>query len=358
MQLRSDVKPAVAAATIFLSTGLSIASLFIMTPRYVAFGDGYPTAGALALSSPVVLLCACILVFYRPTFGYGLGGIAGFMALPWFILTESSMMGSTWNYLNVPGQNDLDKFFEDLKTVAILKILSVALLAMTVTCSVLRVLPPVLLRKSHASGGAWPAVIAGVGVGVVVPVAWLCHSATPWMLPGMFDRGFSADLRILHVEKRGLRIHETSVGITTRDAKFWVSQCDRRLFQFRFQHMFSGGAMPEATRQLAKNLLRSPKLQDIRTAPAKALRSWNAEGWYILTSNTRIQAFTSEYRSTPPAEVIELMAQILKLPRGGQSSFAMQDVCLGFCYDPPAGLGFDFWNERCLMLQDRSGRCR
>lgn len=354
MQLRSDVKPALAAATIFFSTGLSIASLSIMTPRYVPFGNGYPTAGAFAFTSPVVLLCACVLVFFRPTLGYVLGGIAGLMALPWLILTEPSIGGSTWNYLNIPGPDYLSQFDQDFRTVAILRILSVALLATTLTCSVLRVLPSVLLRKSHLSGRVWPAIV----VGVVVPITWLCHSAMPWMLPGIVDRGSSADLRILHVEKRGLRLHETSIGIGTRDARFSVSQYDRRLFQFRFQDAVRTGVMPEATRQRADDLLRSPKLRDLHTAPATALRSWNAEGWYIWTSHISIQAFTSEYGTTPPTEVIDLMAKITKLPGGEQSPFVVQDICLGFCYDPPAGLGFVFWNDRCGTLQDGTTRCR
>ena len=229
---------------------------------------------------------------------------------------------------------------------------------MTVTCSVLRVLPHVLLRKSPLSGRAWPAIIVGVVVGVVVPVAWLFHSAMPWMLPGIVDRGSSADLRILHIEKRGLRLHETSAATGTRDARFLVSQYDRRLFQFRFQGMDRSGVMPEATRQRADDLVRSPKLRDIHTAPATVLRSWNAEGWYIWTSHTPIQAFTSEYGTSPPAEVIDLMGEITKLPGLGQFSFARQDVCLGFCYDPPAGLmGSVFWNDRCGTLKDGTTRC-
>ncbi len=282
------------------------------------------------------------------------------MALPWFILTEPSIGGSTWTYLNVPGQYYLGELDEYVRTFVILKILSIALLAMTVTCSVLRVLSLVLLRKSHVSGRAWPAIIVGGVAGVVVPVAWLCHSAMPWMLPGIVDGGSSAELRILHVEKHGLRLHETSVAVGDRDPKFLVSQYDRRLFQFRFQGTDRSGVMPEAIRKRAQNLLRSPKLRDIHTAPAIPLRSWNAEGWYAWTSHTLIQAFTSEYGTTPPAEVIDLMEQITKLPGRTQSSFAIQDVCLGFCYDPVAGLcrGDLHWNNRCEMLEDGSIRCR
>jgi hypothetical protein len=177
------------------------------------------------------------------------------------------------------------------------------------------------------------------------------------MLPGIVDHGNSADLRILHVEKRGLRFHETRVGVSIRDARFGVRQYDRRLFQYGFQGLDRSGMMPETTRQRADDLVRSPTLRDLRTAPATALRSWNAEGWYITTSHSPIRAFTSEYGTIPPTEVRDLLEQIAKLPGGGGSPFAIQDVCLGFCYDPVAGLGFVYWNDRCMTFPGGITRC-
>jgi hypothetical protein len=176
----------------------------------------------------------------------------------------------------------------------------------------------------------------------------------PWMLPVIVDRGLP-DVRILHVEKRGLHFHETSVRIS-RDGRFWVRQYDRRLFQYRFQGLDRSGVMPETTRQRADALVRSSTLRNLRTAPAIALRSWNAEGWYISTLHSPLQAFTSEYGTTPPTGVRDLMEQIAKLPGEGQS-FAIEDVCLGFCYDPVAGLGFIFLNDRCTTLPGGTTRC-
>ena len=226
-----------------------------------------------------------------------------------------------------------------------------ALLATAVTCSILRLLPSVL-RKSRLSSHAWPAFV----VGIVVPFAWLCHSAMPWMLPGIVDRGTSSEMRILHVEKRGWRFHETSVGIDIRDGRFGVRQYDRRLFEYRFQGLDRSGVMPETTRRRADDLVRSSTLRNLRTAPAVALRSWNAEGWYITTWHSPLQAFTSEYGTAPPTGVKDLLEQIAKLPGGGQS-FAIEDVCVGFCYDPVAGLGFVYSNERCMMLPGGTTRC-
>jgi hypothetical protein len=126
------------------------------------------------------------------------------IALPWFVLTESSGMVSTWSCLNGP-----DEFAPGFqRPLAILKILSVALIAAALTCSILRLLPQIILRKSLLSTRTWPATV----VGVVVPVVWLSHSAMPWMIPEIVDVGREPDLRILHVVKRGLQFHETSIS--------------------------------------------------------------------------------------------------------------------------------------------------
>lgn len=179
-QPRRDLKPVLAAAAIFLSAGLSIASMFLMTsPDMPLFG--HPEARVLTLTSSLVLLCACVLVSFRPNIGYGLGGIAALLGLPWFVLTESGMM-SIWSVLNGP-----DPFSERFVPFARLKILSVALLAMALTFSILRLLPPALVRRAHLSGRTWPAV----AVGVVVAVVWMCRSAMPWMLPEIVDFGGS-----------------------------------------------------------------------------------------------------------------------------------------------------------------------
>jgi DNA-directed RNA polymerase specialized sigma24 family protein len=69
-----------------------------------------------------------------------------------------------------------------------------------------------------------------------------------------------------------------------------------------------------------------------------ALRSWNAEGWYVVLQDSRLLAFTSEYRTTPPKEITDLFEEMEKLPASQEEAFVLRDVCLGFCYDPVAGL--------------------
>jgi hypothetical protein len=45
-------------------------------------------------------------------------------------------------------------------------------------------------------------------------------------------------------------------------------------------------------------------------------------------------AFTSDYGTAPPDEITALFDDIKKLPPSEARVLAIQDVCLGFCYDP------------------------
>jgi hypothetical protein len=341
----NGVRPVLAAAAVFLCTGLSIASL-LLKMRLDQITSGYWPA-VTAITSPIIFLCACILVFVKPTLGYVLGGIAGVVALPWFVLTESSNLPSVWTGLNGP-----DEYAENAGPYATLKILSVALIAAAVTCSFLRLLPSgLLLRNSSLSRRTWPAI----AVAVLVPAVWLHHSGMPWMLPTIVD-AISPELRILHVEKRGLQFHETSV-ISFRDGRFRVSHNDRRLLQYRFQSRSTAGVMPPMIQERANVFAHSTTLRNLRTAPPIALRSWNAEGWYVAVMGSSLRAFTTEYGTNPPREIIDMLEQIEKLP-GTQRSLVVQDVCLGFCYDPIAGLGFWYFNDRCQTPPNWTTQCR
>src|ERR1700733_6411882 len=340
-QQSNEVRPVLTAASIFLCTGLRIAFLFLR----MSLGEFliWSWAAAMAMTSSLIFLCACVLVFFKRTLGYALGWIAGVVALPWFILTESSSRRlSVWMYLNGP-----DDFAGiNLLPYAVEKILSVAFIAAAVTCCFLRLLPPeLLLRNSPLSRRTWPAI----AVAVLVLALWLHHSAMPWMLPEIVDE-VPPELRILHVEKRGLQFHET--GVTSmRDGRFRFSQYDRRLLQYQFQSRSTDGRMPPSITDRANVLAHSTTLRNLRTAPPIALRTWDAEGWYVAGRDLPLLAFTSEYGTTPPQEIRDLLEQIGKLAGTQQQvSFAVEDVCLGFCYDRVAGLGF--WLFETTLSRD------
>jgi hypothetical protein len=53
----------------------------------------------------------------------------------------------------------------------------------------------------------------------------------------------------------------------------------------------------------------------------------------------------------PPAEIVALFYELDKLPESSERQFVSHDVCLGFCYDPIAALGFDVLPHRMRLLQ-------
>jgi len=87
----------------------------------------------------------------------------------------------------------------------------------------------------------------------------------------------------------------------------------------------------------------------LRTPLPKALRSWNAEGWYIVVEDSRLISFSTEYGTAPPEEVTSLFQDLESVP-AKERLFVQRDVCLGFCYDPLAGLGFSIWPQRARLV--------
>src|SRR5271165_3630704 len=142
IQQSKELRPALAAAAVFLCTGLSIASMFLIVGRAEVTSGYWPAT--MAITNPLISLFASVLVFLRPSLGYVLGGISAVVALPWFALTESSDRPSVWTCLNGP-----DEFAVSARPYAAVRILSVALIAATFACSLLRVLPSGLLLRNY-----------------------------------------------------------------------------------------------------------------------------------------------------------------------------------------------------------------
>jgi hypothetical protein len=286
----------------------------------------------------------------KPRFGYGLGLVAGLIASPWFVWTELSLYESSWVFLNlVPACSEERVFLTFVK----LKILSVALIVIATACASLRLFPARwVLRKSPWSERTWPAF----AIGFLAVTVWFVHSVMPYRVPVIVDAA-QMELRILHVEKRGLRIHETLV-VAERNSRFYVFRNDRRLFQYRFDTRGTQGVLSKIAHDHAGTLVQSPELWNLHTRPAEVLRSWNAEGWYVVLKDSRLFAFTSEYGTAPPPQVTDLFHEIEDVPTGVERSWAAQDVCLGFCYGPVAALGFPYSNEFCFALTGHTTHCR
>jgi hypothetical protein len=348
-EARCGSAPKLTTAILLLCTAGSIGYTFLTLLEGAFLSSWDRSVEIAARVSPLVFLCASALVFFRPRFGYALGVIAGLVALPWFFQTEFSQ--ATWNswvILNyespIPIPSEVGAYLAFTR----LKILSVILIVVAVACSSLRLLPACwTLWKSPLCRSTWPAF----AVGFLVLAVWFGYSVTPYSVPA-FDHPGSAEFRILHVEKRGLRFHETTV-IEERTGRAWILRTERRLFQYRFEERVGWTALAEtspATIERARTFVQSPALSELRTPPARALRSWNAEGWYVVLKESKLLAFTTEYGTAPPKEVTELFHQIENLPLREGSPLAIRDVCIGFCYDPLAALGFGVLPQRTSLL--------
>jgi hypothetical protein len=131
-----------------------------------------------------------------------------------------------------------------------------------------------------------------------------------------------------------------------RNGRTFVSRDSRRLFQYRFETRTAGVSLAEGLDLLAqaRAIMASPELRKQNTAAAKLFLSWNAEGWYVTLDDSHLLSFTSEYQTAPPQEITNLFHEIEKLPEKQQAGL-VQDICLGFCYDPVAALGFWYSNQ-------------
>jgi hypothetical protein len=344
---------------LFFFTSATIVSVFVNAPmdpggtRRLPLSE-YSAAQIALIVTPLVFLLASGLVFFRPRICYSLGLFAGLVALSCFIWIELSNFpwANSWIALNIPDK--LDAWDKQFVTLAKLTILAVAMIVVVVTVSVLRLLPANwVVRRFPVHERTWPAFV----VSLLVLAVWFGGCVMPYRLPGIVDFGVGPDLKILHVEKRGLQFHETEVAVL-RDGRFGVGRTDRRLFEYRFTGQGASGVMPRTMVLSAMALLQSPQLNGMHTLPAKALRTWNAEGWYLLGTKSLL-AFTSECHSQPPREVVDLFREIEKLPvTGAYREQATKDVCLGFCYDPIAALGFVYANNRCFTNKYGKTRCQ
>ena len=71
-----------------------------------------------------------------------------------------------------------------------------------------------------------------------------------------------------------------------------------------------------------------------------------------------IAAFTTETATPPPAALVAFFREVEGVPSvGASSNDEVRDVCLGFCYDPKAGLGYRAENQRCAYRANGKEYC-
>jgi len=305
---RRTLKPKLVAVAVFTGAAVTIATGFPRRPFPMDETAGLLLAEHAALASPWVFSSACVLVFWRPRLGYGFGLIAGVCALPWLTWTEVVQYPfNSWILLNYVGEPSSDQ--NALLALVKLKILSITLAVIAISYSLMR-----LIRTR-----SWPIV----ALTFFVLILWFVDSATPYRMP-IFADGVSPVFRIVHIEKLGLRFHETGVAVF-RDGKVWVSRDSRRLLQYRFEIRNALGLMTRSTREHADKFLQSPEL--LKPDQPHSRRSWSSEEWYVMLDGARPVAF-------PREAGVQLFRELEQLATKEERPQATRDVCLGFCYEP------------------------
>lgn len=302
------------------------------------------------LLSPFALLVAAVILLRNLRVGYKITMVGAVLALPWIFMTESRSFSNSWIALNVPGNDPVQMSYAHY---ASFRILSVALLLVTLLWASIRSFPPSwrLLRCSvHYQ--TWPAV----AVALSVIAYWFVSFAVPYRQPMIVDAA-QPELNILHVEKNVTSFRETRVSVY-QNGECYVAKSERNLFRYSFAVLAHEAVLNDDLRAKSMTLEVLPQLKRTVTAPPPPLRSLRAEGWYVQVYGSGIADFTTENRASPPAGTVDLFAKLAVAPStNGDLRYEMRDVCLGFCYDPKAALGYTAANQRCVDGLDGKEHC-
>lgn len=300
---------------------------------------------SLLILSPIIFLFSAIRVFFNPRVAY-IAGVAGALStLPIPLVIEHKARGFTsslWTMFNM----DASDFHYGAYVPWLIAM--VTLSSFIVLLALTRLLPSQWqFRGRSLRDRTWPAL----AVTLALFVTWYGISVSPYRIP-IIEDGFYPEVTVLRVAKRGLKFEETRIALY-RDARISKTEYSRRLFQYRFATTGSVAVVD------ARDIF--PRLQAlIDSMPhqqyprMERLRSWNAEGWYV--DGKQVLAFTTENHRQPPPELVTIFEQLERLPTVQRSHGEIRDICFGFCYDPWAGLGYRYINQRCRWAPDGKTR--
>jgi len=270
-----------------------------------------------SLSLPLLAFAAGSLR-YRRALAHSTALLAAAMFVPRLYRAEFTprgrMISNAWIAFN-----GSTMFLGDERLSAVITILTVALLVFAAAVAVCRLLPQRwVLRESPVSERTWP---------TEMPI-----------------------IQILHIEKHGLQFHETCVSVYQLQKMVRITHDDRRLLNYRFQEVGAEtydapATLMQRVNELAHSSTLPRSLHDARNDP---VRSWNADYWYAWVHRN---GFTSYYSTKkgytpPPPDFVMLFHNLEALqPRLGWEE-KLRDVCLGFCYDPCAAMGWRMSADR------------
>ncbi len=293
-----------------------------------------------------------MLLRYRPKIGHAVIGFGAALSLWWIYLSEKYMaIGNSWIAMNTSDRFSNQSYVHYSQ----LKIFCTVLLLATLLRSITRLTPSQWrFRSRPVNQRTWPAII----ITVLFIVTWFARSVVPYRQPIILD-AWEPDLTILHVKKDGLTYHETLISVY-RNGRYYVAKNDRQLFHYSFRESTQEGVLKDDLRAELTTIELLPEFKRTLNRPAKALRAIHAEGWYIdqHSRGTAIAVFTTENSTSPPKRLVDFVQDIENVPSHGQVWHStIRDVCLQFCYDPIAGLGYRAENQRCRTGLDNKEHC-
>jgi hypothetical protein len=295
----------------------------------------------LCVTASLFLAFAAGAVFYRATIAHS-AALAALVASPWIYSTaiRDTPLGNMWTSLNVPDQ----MMWGSVLVLTILIILSTTFIALAVATATFRLTPARWkILGTPLRDRTWPAFL----VTFAFLAVWFSQSVMPYRASGAVDYSGWPIFQILHVQKQGLQFHETCIGFwgyRTPDQVSFSSN-DRRLFHYRIRETTSRAYLPASFQQRAGAVLDSLRGTPGNSGTVGPIRAWNDEGWYLLGQDVTFRVYTAG--ATPPPEILALFHDLESLPRSQESASDLKDICLGFCYDPLAGLGRIYANHRC-----------
>jgi len=329
----------------------ALATASIIVALAIVAHDILPDARASGLAlllSPLILVSSAVLVRRHPATGHATAILGTILPLQWILRTESRAYRNSWVALNAssPETSVYVRYAE-------LRILTVAVLLFTLIWAVTRLLPDAWqLRGRAINQRTWPAIT----ISFLLIAWWFAAFVFPYRQPVIVDAA-TPELSILHVKKDGTVFHETRVTVYS-DSTYFVVRSDRRLFRYSFAETGQSALLSDDLRARLSVVRAVPELKHTLAEAPRALRSQHGEGWYTEMGSFAITAFTTEDASPPPKELVAFFDDIEKAPTSGQSwHYEVRDVCLGFCYDPKAGLGYSAENQRCTYGFDNRERC-
>ncbi|MBZ5687748.1 MAG: hypothetical protein LAP86_22265 [Acidobacteriia bacterium] len=346
-----DLKPRWKLALLPISSAVFVGSMLI---SYVHLAQGglavWSFDGIAFLLSPLVLIGSVLFLARKPRIGLVLAAIGSALAIFWVFGTETRDYRNSWIALNA-SWNDPD--VPGYIGYSLLRIVSSAVSLTTLIWAGTRLLPSSWqIGGRPANQRIWPAI----AISLTSILAWFILFVSPYRQPIIVDAAVP-DLGILHVQKDGLTFHETRVTIY-HDSRFFVVRNNRKLFRYSFTERACEGLLDDRLREQLKTVMGLPELKRTQDKSPRALMSRAAEGWYTETGTYAITAFTTENGVSPPKELVELFRMLEISPSEGSSrQYVVRDVCMGFCYDPKAGLGYTAENQRCGYGVDGRERC-